>query len=280
MKLRALILVVISLGAAEPPPPMPPSPVAEFRAWLTMEPARRQVALATRPERSRRVLQQKIEEYKALPEPERERRLTALELRWLMDLPKEKRAEALQQVSPLWLPMVQQRLNQWDGMTPELRKEVLDHEFTLQYFSSPPQQQERSLAALPEADRERLQARIAKWSGMSSEEQQRLGDVLNMSLEQQRRTLNYFSDAERAAMQQTLVAFRSLTPAQRQVCLSSFGKFASMSREEQLAFLKNAERWQAMSQEERKSWRRVVQVVPPMPEMPQAMPQLPVLPGK
>jgi hypothetical protein len=51
-----------------------------------------------------------------------------------------------------------------------------------------------------------------------------------------------------------------------------------MSRPEQIAFLKNAERWQAMSQNERDMWRKVVAIVPPMPPTPIQAPPIPTLP--
>ena len=48
-----------------------------------------------------------------------------------------------------------------------------------------------------------------------------------------------------------------------------------MSHEERAVFFKNAERWQAMSQEDRQAWRNVVRRAPDMPPLPPGM----IVPG-
>ena len=60
-------------------------------------------------------------------------------------------------------------------------------------------------------------------------------------------------------------AFAKLPSVQRQVCIDSFRKFANMTPEQQLQFLKNAERWQAMTPSERETWRTLVTKLPPLP---------------
>lgn len=289
MKLFAIILLCFcaeALGADQAAPPMPPSPIAEFRGWLKQSPEERKVALAKRSEKSRRVLEQKIEEYSALPADERERRLGASEMQWylsrLLGMPKSKRENALQSVPALWQPMVMERLSQWDKMPPAVRQQALQHKLVVEYLSVPSHQQEMVLRGLSSAERNTLMDRIAQWKILPAVERERMDERLRAFFDTQRdrqaETLNSFTDAERQVMSKTLDAFRALPPSQRELCIQSFAqftsKFAAMSRPEQIAFLKNVERWQEMSQNDRDIWRQVVSVVPPMPELP-----LPPLPG-
>src|SRR5687767_1450383 len=132
MKIRALIFLIVggaSVAAAEiPEPPMPRSPIADFREWLKKSPGERQVALAKRSEASRNVLAQKLRDYSAMPAEERERRLDATELRWylrqMLKVPKAQRDLAMASVPVPWQPMVMQGLTHWDQMSPELQKAV------------------------------------------------------------------------------------------------------------------------------------------------------------
>src|SRR3954469_21334365 len=137
----AIFIFALALDAAAAAlmePPMPPSPIAEFRAWLTNSPDVRKVALARRSPESRRKLEQKIEEYSALAPADRERRLTATELQWYVSQlvrisPDAKRDAALRQVPVLWQPMVMERLATWDKMSPDLQQEALAHQLVMEY---------------------------------------------------------------------------------------------------------------------------------------------------
>jgi hypothetical protein len=291
MKTRALIFLFVSLAtlviAQQVEPPMPPSPISEFRGWLAQSPSERKVALAKRPAKSRLILEQKIEEYSALPAAERQRRLAATELQWylkpLLNMPKAKRDSAVQKIPAPWQPLVLERLAQWDKMPPDLQKQVLNHQLVVAYLSTPVSEQQAVLRSLTNAERDLLQQRIARWKILPAVERvrmdERLNDFFNMRTDKQEQALNNFSDAERQTMQKALDAFRGLTREQRQVCIQSFGRFASrfaaMSAREQIAFLKNAERWQELSQQDRDMWRQVVAIVPPMPALTMVVPVLP-----
>lgn len=280
-----LFFLCVAALAADPDdiqPPMP-SPVADFRKWLLMKPADRTMALARRPEKSRKVIEAALEEYSSLPDEERNRRLDSIELRWfmrpLMEKSPESRSNLLAQVPVPLQPIVQVRLEQWDGMPKELRAELLDHELTMQYFSAPPHQQHAMMKTLPAAERSRLEQRIAAFRQLTPAERakldERLSEFLSMGPLQQQKTLNNFSEAERQEMAKTLLAFKKLAPAQQRTCIASFEKFARMTAAEQMVFLKNAERWEAMSEEDRKTWREVVRIVPPIPDLDPGAPPLP-----
>lgn len=292
--LNIFILAFIIGGAtslAQPmDPPMPPSPIAQFRAWLTNSPETLQVALAARSPRSRRAIEDKIREYKSLTPEERERRLTATELQWyvtyLTPLARPQRNIALRQVPVIWQPMVMERLAAWDKMSPELQNEARSHPLVMEYVSAPADKKEVVLKSLSAEQNSALRQRLARWQFLPAMERTRLNERLDeffsMPSEKQQRTLNNFSDAERKNMEKTLESFRTLSREQRDVCIKSFAqfaqKFAAMDEAEKIVFLKNAERWQEMSPSDRDMWRQIVAIVPPMPPVPAPRPPTPPLP--
>jgi hypothetical protein len=69
-------------------------------------------------------------------------------------------------------------------------------------------------------------------------------------------------------MEKTLQSFGKLPPSQRAECVNAFAKFASMNALDQAEFLKNAERWSALSPAERQAWRDLVVNVPQWPPLP------------
>jgi hypothetical protein len=296
--LRFILLLALAASIAAPAfgpvlaadvlPPLPPSPIGEFRQWLTNS-AARQVALAKRSEKSRRTLEQKLEEYNSMPDEERNRRLDSMEsmeirfyLRPMMEQAPEQRD--LRKVPVILQPMVETRLEQWDKLRPALRREALDHELMLQYVSAPTPRQAAVLRAMPPEERQRLEQRVAQWTTLSAEEREkiedRLGQFFRMAPAKQERALHNFPPKERLEMNNTLQVFSSLAPQEREQCLQSFTKFASMKADEQLAFLKNAERWQAMPPKDRETWREIVKSVPPMPPMPSLGGDDAPMPGK
>jgi hypothetical protein len=286
----AIVCVARFAGAQPVEPPLPPSPIAAFREWLKQSPEQRTVALAKRSEQSRKAIEGKLRDYSALSPEERERRLNATELQWyvtqLLQLPKQNRALAAQQAPVLWQPMILERLAAWDKLSPELQKEALEHRTVMEYLSAPADQQSTFLKTLSLQDRDSLVRRIDRWKTLPAVERekldQRVDEFFRMQPDKQQQTLNSFSESERQNMNQTLQAFRALSPEQRDLCVRSFSQFAekfgAMDRTNQIAFLRNAERWQEMSQKDRDMWRKIVAVVPPMPPLPIDFPPMPRAP--
>jgi hypothetical protein len=273
-------------------PPMPPSPIAEFRGWLTNSPEVRKVALAKRSAASRQMIERKIQVYISLDPAERERRLTATELQWYVShlvkiTERARRDAALRQVPVPWQPMVMERMATWDKMSPDLQQEALSHQLVMDYVSTPADTQAAILKSLSATNSAALRNRIAQWQILPAVERarldERLGEFFRLSTEKQQQTLNNFSDAERKNMEKTLESFRTLSREQREVCIRSFAqlaqKFASMNDAEKFAFIKNADRWQEMSQKDRDMWRKIVAIVPPMPPVPVPMPPIPQVPN-
>jgi Protein of unknown function (DUF3106) len=255
-----------------PPAAMGKSPVDLFRQLLAMTPDERDVFLTNRPPEIRARILAKVGDYEAMNPNDRELRLRATELRWyLMPLLRESptnRTARLAQVPDDLRELVQNRLEEWAILPPTLQEEFLENERILGYFthmdvSNNPAE---NFAAGPgDADR-------AHWDALSENERRQIAGGFNqffdLTPDEKQKTLNTLSDAERRQMEKTLQAFEKMPPAQRDECVSAFAKFASMTAQQQAEFLKNAERWSAMSPAERQAWRDLVVNVPQWPPLP------------
>jgi hypothetical protein len=239
---------------------MPPSPVQEFRQWLKMSSAEREPALAARSAKNREAILAKLREYEAMPENLRNANLDAAELHWylrpLLAMPVAQRDLSAQQIPEPWRERVQARLKQWDELKPDFQKEILKNEAAVKYASAP----QPPMPTIPHPSADPILLRR----------------FLSLPMDQQAKAMESFPPAERLEMTKTLQAFRELSPDNREICINSFGKFASMSAREQSVFIKNADRWQAMSSQDRDMWRQLVKIMPPMPSTFPPMPGMSV----
>ncbi|MGH7991204.1 MAG: DUF3106 domain-containing protein, partial [Limisphaerales bacterium] len=192
------------------------------------------------------------------------------ELRWyLMPLLRESptnRAARLAQTPDDIRPLVQDRLQEWKILPPQLRQEFLKNERILRYFA------QVDVSNAPPEDAEPSDADRAHWDALSEAERRQIAAGFNhffeLTPDEKTETLNTLSAAERGQMEKTLQAFGKMPPAQRAECINAFAKFASMSASEQAEFLKNAARWSQMSPAERQAWRDLVAHVPEWPPLP------------
>ncbi len=253
------------------------SPIAEFRSWLALTPAEREQVLAQRPARQRDAIQAKLREYDSLSAPDRERRLRTTELRWylppLMSMPMSNRNARVALIPAPDRKFVEDRLQQWDLLPPEVRQDVLRNETAINYFlrvdpASVAKTETPALPLKPSPRTRQAPSAPTPQQALSSQVQ----EFLDLSPREKEKTLQSFSDIERLEMEKTLQAFARLSPEERNRCIESFGKFATMTRAQQLQFLKSAERWQAMSLEDRAAWRNLVNALPPLPPVIEAPP--------
>lgn len=268
------------------------SPVALFRQLLTMSPEEQKKAIASRPPEIQQQILEKLQEYKILPAEYRDLRLRETELRWylrpLMDEPRTNRAARLAQIPGEERKVVEERLGLWDILPPSLQEEWKNNEMVANYFaqtaSATPKEQEEMLTLIPPDERAKLKAGLDHWSQMSSEQRQKalagFKNFFTLTPEEKEEALDTVSDEDRQQMKKALDAYGKLTPQQRAQCIHSFEKFATMSVSERQQFLKNAERWNAMTPAEREKWRQLVTVAPIMPQMdsPPRATNLPVRP--
>jgi hypothetical protein len=248
------------------------SPVNLFRQLLAMTPDERDIFLTNRPPEIRARILAKVAEYEALDPNERELRLRETELRWyLMPLLRDSptnRAAQLAQIPPDMRDLVQDRLTEWSILPPTLQDEFLENEHILRYFAHV----DMSNSPAENFGREPSEAERAHWNSLPEPEQRQVAAGFNHFFEltddEKQAALNTLSDAERRQMEKTLRAFDKMPQSQREECVSAFAKFASMTTPEKTEFLKNAERWSAMSPAERQAWRDLVVNVPQWPPLP------------
>lgn len=253
------------------------APMDYFRQLLALGPAERVQELAEKPEHMRKFLMDRLKEYDALTPEERELRLRVTDLRWylrpLMDVAVTNRVERLAKIPERDRKLVEERLVLWDKLPADLQKEVLEHEMIVGYVihveAGPAASKKGLPESMPLAWRNKFEQDLAKWHALPQPQRQRMVDnfhqFFELSEKEKTKTLGTLSEAERHQMEQTLQEFEKLPSVQRQVCIDSFRKFANMTPEQQIQFLKNAERWQAMTPSERETWRTLVTKLPPLP---------------
>jgi uncharacterized protein DUF3106 len=263
-----------------PPLPQAHSPVDFFRNLLAMTSRDRNNFLTNKPPEVRARILDKVREYLALDPNERELRLRATELRWyltplLRDSTTNRDARLAQAPDDL-RGLIKSRLDQWDALPPELRREFLDNERALRYFTHIDATNNPAEWHHGPSDDDQ-----ARWNTLSEIERQKITNQFNQFFEltpdEKQKTLNTLSGAERAQMEKTLQSFDKLPLKQRRECIHAFTEFAGMSPADRAEFLKNAGQWSKMLPAERRAWRDLVANVPQWPPLPTAliMPPMP-----
>ena len=256
------------------------SPVELFRRLLAMTPAQREQALAERPAENRRGILRKIQEYEKMSAGERELKLQVTELRWylppLMRMPRADRAATLAAISESVRKLVEERLLQWDLLPPPLQMDALGHQSTLGYFAG----QNYGAATnsmlqdppLPPGAREEL-TRLRRLS------QPQYAEVIasfqkfyDLSAAEKQVVLLTLSADQRAQLDKSIQMLGKLPREERDLYVAAVSKLASLNDAEQREFLRNAERWQGMTPEERQVWRQIANRLPPLPPMPPGIP--------
>ncbi len=263
------------------------SPVEYFRGLLGMSAPERDRALAGKSPDERKAIMGKLREYDALPREVREARLRQTDLHWqlitLMRLDAKERERQIKETSPLDQPMILTQLQQWDELPGATRKALLENEKFIETYvewqASSPARQEEILNKLPAERRSYFSNEVNRWQALPEDQRTELCAQFQrffvMTGQEQKQTISTLSDAERRQMERALQAYEELPPAQRQRCIDSFGKLAAMGPGERAQFLRNAEKWEAMTVHERQLWRTLVGELPPAPPPPPGMPPMP-----
>lgn len=256
-----------------------------------MNSAERHAALTNRSPENQKIIIAKLREYAALQPNERELRLQVTELRWylwpLMNSAPTNRTTRLTDIPLGQRALVASRLREWDDLPPDVQKELLENEATLQYFTElqgrTPAQQEELLKKLNPAQRKKLQAGIDKWNKLGDDQRRNVAGRFNQFFDltdpERERALKTLSAPERRQIETTLRAFERLPAEEREQCILSFEKFASLSLVQRDQFLKSAERWRNMTPNERQAWRQLVNRLPSM-QSPASQPPLPPDPAR
>jgi len=272
--------------ATPPPPPTAKSPVDTFRELLAMNLAERKQFLADRSPENRRQILAKLRQYEALRPDERELRLKVTELRWyllpLLRTPATNRLDRLAAIPKDDRKLVEDRLQLWNILPPELQKELLDNEATLRYLCELGNQNPSITNVSPERVKQ-VQQGLELWQNLADDQKQKLltrfDQMFGLNEREKDRVLKTLSEPERQQIEKTLRKFGTLSAEQRAECIRSFEKFTNLSFEDRLQFLKNAERWKLMSPDERQQWKEVVHKLTPQPPLPPGLNQPPPPPG-
>ena len=258
------------------------SPFAKFKQIFDLPEAKRQVAvnnLSISSEKYREIISSKIKEYGVMPEHERNRKLDALDFRWhllpLLKLEPVKRADRLESVPERFREEIQRRLVGWDKLEIQDRQNLIKNESFFRYMSSFGRGRESRVALtnhiekMPFKLRESVEQKISQWRDKPKVDRRKMTRQFNRFFDlrpiDQEKALSHLSNRERAKMESSLVRFKSMTAAQREIVLKSFDSLASMSQGERTAFFRNSQRWNEMSNVERKQWRTLVTKMPPLP---------------
>ena len=238
-----------------------------------MTPEERDAFLTNRPPEIRARILAKVAEYQALDPDERELRLRATELRWylmpllreLADQPRRAAGESAGRMCANWSDPAR-RVEHFAAAVAGGISGKRAHRSTISRRWTRATPRRRIPVARRARPSRRIGTRFPKPSGARS----RGGSTsfLNSRRTKNKRRSTPCPKPNAQQMEKTLQAFDKLPPAQRAECVNAFAKFASMSAPEQAEFLKNAERWSAMSPAERQAWRDLVVNVPQWPPLP------------
>lgn len=263
-------LVAAQPAAAPPLPPMPSTPVDGFRQMLAAKPADREVLLAAKRPEVRRVLENSLHTYDALPGDEREARLRALELRFrivaLVRMAPSNRTEALKLVPEAHRALIEERLQIYDQLSPEGQRVLLEKERSDRVISG-------QISNQTSNQLRQIELLILKWQTVPPADRVRIQRDIVRVFEVSTR----LSPEEREKMRQSLERFKNLGPAQREQCFLNFTKFADFSPAERRQFLMDVQEWEQLKPEDRATWRKLVSRMPPLP--PRRPPPLPTFPS-
>lgn len=262
------------------PPPLPP--VAQFDQLLRASPEDRTNQLANKSVASRGLILRALAQFETLTGVEREERVLQLRvaqlrffLRPLLRANPEDRARILEATPGADRVLIASRLAVWDTLPASTRQEVLESDDALQHFVR--QASTRSgirpgTNSLNTAVLQEVQKSWDLWQSLSPEERARreanFGRFFNLTSDEQIRAIGGLPTAERKRMEYALTQFNQLPPARRELCVQIFDRLACLPEAERAVFLRNATKWEAMTQSERDAWRLLVVSVPPPPMPP------------
>lgn len=274
-------------AAAPPVPQAGVSPAQLFRQLLNEPTDLREAWLSGKSAPAREFIRAKLAEFSALAPDERELRLRTAELEFylgpLLSAESTNRPALVSKAPADLQPLLKDRVDAWEKLGAEARREVLESEHTLSLWvrieSADPQSLTNQLARAPKAEQAALRAQFVRWSALSQEDRARktagFQRFFDLTAAEREPILRRLAETERAQMEITLRRFAAFQPGQRDQCIAAFHRLAEMSASDREEFLRDAARWQALKPEEREAWRRMVAEFaprPPLPPLPRANP--------
>ncbi len=256
------------------------SRIAVFRELLEMSDRDREERLASFSPQKREGLKAKIREYESLTPEQCELRLLVTELQEyllpFMTSPATDRAAQIALLPTNIAPMVEVRLQHWDALSPAQQKAVLENKSLLQHLtdfaSINPMRPNQAMTNMAPAQRQALQEALVKWQELGRERRleitRHFKEFFDLTPTEKQKTLSTVSEAERAQIQKAVRQYYQLNPRSKARVRAGLDKFCQLSPAEFGEFLRNAQRWNALSPTERKAWRDLVSsasIQPPLP---------------
>lgn len=260
--------------------------MSELRRLLAMTPEERELALSPRPAQQRAFLRGRLREFDSMEPSAREASLQVLELQGylvrLMRMPPADRPAALAAVPEDRRAAVQDRLDRWDRLPPELQRSVLEHERTRSYVLGMPRTASTASNATVSARAVKASwgQKVEEWRSLPMERRREVTDQFNRFIQlparERQKVLEALPADERQRVEASIKAFESIPPAERQSCVQSLHVLSEMPPQGRAQLEETLERWKSMSGREQRLWREVTTVLPPTPP---GFPTPPVLIG-
>ena len=287
-------LLVATLSGAEPaipstrapnfprisPPPLPP--VVQFDHLLRASLTERTNQLAGKSEAARGVILRELAQFDTLTGGEREQRILQIKvaqlrfyLRPLLKKSADERVTLLRGVPAEDRTLIESRLSAWDALPNSTQREVLESDEAIQHFvrqASARRPAEGVTNALALSVPAEVVQNWERWQALPVEERTRregnFRRLFDLTTDEQVRAIGALPAVERQRMERALRKFSELPAGKRELCVQNFERLARLSDVERSDYLRNAAKWDAMSQNEREAWRRLVMSVPPPPMPP------------
>lgn len=214
------------------------------RELLAMSPVERAQELAKRTEYQRKHLEKSLLEYEALPPAIREKRLVQLELKCylpgLMELDPTNRVLKLGMVPPRLRPLIDERLRQWDKLPTQAQKEILRYQTTSSYFMQarpePPPLPESAGGSSEERGRKLLVSFFELSPGEQEKTLQALPPAERVDMQKTIQGLEKLPLEQRQDCIESFEKFRLMTKEQRERFLQSAERWKAMSPGEREAW--------------------------------------------
>lgn len=259
------------------------SSVDIFRELLEMKPGEREQALAKKKPEARKVIEERLKEFDALSPELRQRRLRLMQLQWelhaLLPAPPATRQLFMQIVPEQDRPLIEHRLAMWDKLSPDVQKLVLENEMVMCTFITgrvTPLGDVTNNGSRPSPPvPTNMLTNIDHWRHLTPDQQRQAYDAFYeiFGLADKERdkvfeSLQGQSANGRDQIENFLKSIGALPVSEREKRMVAFQKFSSMTLEQRMRFLENAQRWQAMPEKDRDAVRKLLKNAPPIPPLP------------
>ncbi len=271
-----------TLRTASAPTNLPPiptiadSPVKFLSTLIEADATQRETLLGARSAERQSFWKRKIAEYEQLPAPIRKERLRTAQLHWylalLIRLPDDVRANKLLQIPTRDRPLVKRRLDQWNGLSSDLRADILANIKVMQYFARLVTSTAEQRAALLQTSKDPsnpINDTDLSWQSLPSKRRQQMFDAYakfyQLPVHQQAAAIEKIPVPVRLNFKERLEELSRMPEAERQKCIVALQAYSQMTESERKIFRENADRWRAMSRQERLFWSTYVRQLPPLP---------------